>query len=922
MAKTESQQPNLRKLAELPYQQIEAKQWEALNGTLTDIDFLMVGVLRRELLDNLISDFQRALEKTPHSEQEDLRAWGDCFLSNQNILRRGDSDYPTHRILLQIALDYPEEDASITRKAECWMGEKCDWPVLRKINKSSQSVCRTLPLSQINGGPIVGVVPFEIEGYPRILIATKTGLFIWKPDEGKIEKQLNAEGVTCIVAEGAKVFTGHVDGGVTFWEIEKGNHSMPLDIPKAAPISRLCFDAAQEVLYSLDPEGTIARISNPSGKPNRKILIPGCCPSPDNIRLDQFGQQAWTQHSDGIIRKWDLERGRCIRWDHGGTWPDDALKQTRIDDLKRMVSGVTFRGETVDACKVNDTVIFAQISPPSIDAYDLSTGRRIWRRHHPDRPKAVDFALTQTTFSVLIESERLVVFNREGDFIRCTHLGDSSRVQYPRHGLNGVTLFSKDWIVGHRNEAHSAAKRRGEFACGPDRGIPECTPVLVDARSGARYDLGNRKSYVFSGGCFVSTSRDIGDEEGSNIPVIILPNSNNLLLHKVELRGDEVVLHDHACVNLESSIDVIYGGVVFKEGFMALIDDCLRITAGQIQRAIDSSGQPAVGDYGWLETGSFQAVGGAYLGTNDVSLFALEDGLLVWKSCFLSFFPDPKEMRSDSYGTEIDLLDLSPDGRWVVVCARNSDTLTLWCAKTGRKIAKYKGIAHKTGGAQWSKDGRHLAVWTKGVMGDYRPRIVRLQETSNPANSENDQVLPEHNIELIETEFPLGIKNVIFLGDKVAIQATTPPRGFVFVDLDTLKVEAGRPLEESEKSEFEKIKKDRRHRRDGRRLNESDKSTRWRKTIPQAEFISEEYDREYSRELSRINKLGLSSSSILDHMTNHMIGWEKINPMPENPVAQWECESQIDKSFETPDGIVFIAEIRGHIHILKRIDPK
>ena len=291
--------------------------------------------------------------------------------------------------------------------------------------------------------------------------------------------------------------------------------------------------------------------------------------------------------------------------------------------------------------------------------------------------------------------------------------------------------------------------------------------------------------------------------------------------------------------------------------------------------------------------------------------------MLVWKSCFLSFFPDPKEMRSDSYGTEIDLLDLSPDGRWVVVCARNSDTLTLWCAKTGRKIAKYKGIAHKTGGAQWSKDGRHLAVWAKGVMGDYRPRIVRLQETSNLANSENDQVSPEHNIELIETEFPLGIKNVIFLGDKVAIQATTPPRGFVFVDLDTLKVEAGRPLEESEKSEFERIKKDRRHRRDGRRLNESYKSTRWRKPIPQA---SEEYDREYSREFSRIKKLGLSSSSIFDHMTR----WGKINPMPENPVAQWECESQIDndKSFETPDGIVFIAEIRGHIHILKRIDPK
>jgi hypothetical protein len=55
-------------------------------------------------------------------------------------------------------------------------------------------------------------------------------------------------------------------------------------------------------------------------------------------------------------------------------------------------------------------------------------------------------------------------------------------------------------------------------------------------------------------------------------------------------------------------------------------------------------------------------------------------------------------------------------------------------------------------------------------------------------------------------------------------------------------------------------------------------------------------------------------------MFNHMCEWEKVNG---KPVAQWECESQIDvKSIETSDGIVFIADNRGHIHILKRIDPK
>ena len=54
------------------------------------------------------------------------------FRENAHILRRGNADWPTHKILLQLAIEHAD-DSPLTQGAECWLAEnRCDWFWLKK----------------------------------------------------------------------------------------------------------------------------------------------------------------------------------------------------------------------------------------------------------------------------------------------------------------------------------------------------------------------------------------------------------------------------------------------------------------------------------------------------------------------------------------------------------------------------------------------------------------------------------------------------------------------------------------------------------------------------------------------------------------------------------------------------------------------
>ena len=138
--------PNRRKLAELPYQQLHAKQWEKLEDTLTDFDFLMASV-QPGLLSNLISDYHDSWKGLSENGHETLRVWTDFFQTATHILYRADDKspvnlnrrevpiIPANHILLQLACEHAV-DSPVTQAAETWLWKGgCDWLWLRNLNR-------------------------------------------------------------------------------------------------------------------------------------------------------------------------------------------------------------------------------------------------------------------------------------------------------------------------------------------------------------------------------------------------------------------------------------------------------------------------------------------------------------------------------------------------------------------------------------------------------------------------------------------------------------------------------------------------------------------------------------------------------------------------------------------------------------------
>ena len=76
--------------------------------------------------DVLVAEFIRAAGEIPEPSEEFL-VWAEFMHRRAHILRRGNEQWPAHRILLQLALEHAD-DSPVTRAAEQWLDKgSCDW---------------------------------------------------------------------------------------------------------------------------------------------------------------------------------------------------------------------------------------------------------------------------------------------------------------------------------------------------------------------------------------------------------------------------------------------------------------------------------------------------------------------------------------------------------------------------------------------------------------------------------------------------------------------------------------------------------------------------------------------------------------------------------------------------------------------------
>jgi len=173
--------PNRRKLAELPYQQLHAKQWEELETTLTDFD-LLIATCQAGLQKQLVDDYRDSWKALSANGHEKLRVWSGFFLSSAHVLQRGDDQWQANKILLQLAYEHAD-DSPVTEAAEAWLQtNECHWKWLRKLKRpSAMDPNPVIMVLEGHGKHVMGMKLFDED---KIVTWSSEEVIMWQLSTG------------------------------------------------------------------------------------------------------------------------------------------------------------------------------------------------------------------------------------------------------------------------------------------------------------------------------------------------------------------------------------------------------------------------------------------------------------------------------------------------------------------------------------------------------------------------------------------------------------------------------------------------------------------------------------------------------------------------------------------------------------------
>lgn len=192
----------------LPHHLIKSGDKKKYQKVLTDFAFAMQRC-HRESIEWFLADYHEA---RVNSKQTELEAWTDVICHKAHLLRGGTDQWPSHRVLLQLALGH-SDDSQLTSYAKKWMDQgNCNWTWMPKSTRPKQFrstrqdwvkqiihfgdqgrfTLASLDANWTNTPPIVACAMFTPRqglGLVRVFDLS-TGLLVWQADlpNGKIDK--------------------------------------------------------------------------------------------------------------------------------------------------------------------------------------------------------------------------------------------------------------------------------------------------------------------------------------------------------------------------------------------------------------------------------------------------------------------------------------------------------------------------------------------------------------------------------------------------------------------------------------------------------------------------------------------------------------------------------------------------------------
>ena len=315
-------------LAWLPSHLRELGDAERLTRLLKDFRFLMHRIQSGKL-ERTLEDY-RDLPAKFTSPGEPLEFEAAFFRENAHILRRGNPEWPAHRILLQLAAEHAD-DSPLTLGAEQWLAEgRCDWLWL----------CRNRRLPHVRVSPCLAVLEGHTETVWGALALADGRILSWSGDntlrlwDGKSGKRLavlkghsNSVGGALALEDG-RILSWSKDGTLRLWDGTSGQciavlegHSEEVDGALALADGRI---------FSWSWDNTLRIWDGKSGQ--CLTVLEG---HSDSVRgalaLEDGRILSWSR--DNTLRLWDGTSGQCIAVLEGHSdwiWGALALADDRI----------------------------------------------------------------------------------------------------------------------------------------------------------------------------------------------------------------------------------------------------------------------------------------------------------------------------------------------------------------------------------------------------------------------------------------------------------------------------------------------------------------------------------------------------------------------------------------------------------------
>jgi WD40 repeat protein len=301
----DSELPNARKVAELPFQQRAAKDWVAAETTLMDADFLAAKCAAGSVLD-LEADYSAV----PAAKQgETLRLVHEALVLSTHVLLEDGRQYASQifgRLLTRS--DSPAIHQFIKEVASAapsfWVR-----PLSSALHAPGTRLIRTFS----GHSHYVSVVVVTPDGKRAISGAFDSTVKIWELESGRLLRtlEMDSPGVRAlaVTADGRQVICA-CDSRPTAWDLETGRHLVTLK-GHSDEVEGLAVAPDGKLVISASRDHTLKVWDMDTGR--RLRTLTGHTDSVSDVAVTPDGRCIVSAAENGELRVWALNTGRLLR---------------------------------------------------------------------------------------------------------------------------------------------------------------------------------------------------------------------------------------------------------------------------------------------------------------------------------------------------------------------------------------------------------------------------------------------------------------------------------------------------------------------------------------------------------------------------------------------------------------------------------